>query len=93
MRFGKNKGCDFLNKKCIWDKDSNNKEIKFENEFYYPVDTLKIEKSCTSGRLSKTIYKLTFYDEDIPLLYQYFSDPKLGGLPLANYCPVSISKP
>ena len=87
MRFGKHKGCDFVNSKCIGGSN------KYENEFYYPTnldDLNLIEPSCSSGRLSRTIYKLYAYDSDIsPSEYQYFSNKKVGGIPLTNYCPVS----
>jgi len=86
MRFGKHKGCDFVNGKCI---GSN----KYENEFYYPSnlnDLTLTEPSCSSGRLSRTIHKLYTYDTDItPAEYQYFANKKVGGISLTNYCPVS----
>ena len=88
MRFGKNKGCDFLTDKCNVDK--------FENEFYFPPDsssTSFIENSCSSGRLSKTVYKLTEYAENLQSDYIYFSsDSKKGGfLESAEYCIVAQS--
>ena len=87
MRFGKHKGYDFLNSKCIGGAN------KYENEFYYPTnldDLNLIESSCSSGRLSRTIHKLYTYGEEIsPSEYQYFSNKKVGGIPLTNYCPVS----
>ena len=87
MRFGKHKGCEFLKKKCVNDEET------FKNEFYYPenIEDLNInEESCSSGRLSKTIYKLKLYDSDLPENYRYFSNPKIGGISLANYCPISL---
>ena len=99
MRFGKHKGCDFLEKKCIGDLDSNGNKIKFENEFYYPLnyDTSNIGKdsikpSCSSGRLSKTIYKLKNYEGDpiIDDIIPYFSEADTyGGSPYTEYCPIS----
>ena len=84
MRFGKHKGCDFLDKKCIGDGK------QFENEFYYPInDNINgeyEEPSCSSGRLSKTIHKLYLYSDSIT---KYFPGTFYGGLPQANYCPVS----
>ena len=35
MKFGKNQGCNFLDKKCLGDTESGN-EIKFRNDFYSP---------------------------------------------------------
>ena len=86
MRFGKNKGCGFVNNKCIGDEE-------YGNEFYYPVnfDLDYKEPSCSSGRQSRTVYKLTEYSTDIiPPDYQYFTgNTNYGGFPSANYCPVS----
>jgi len=85
MRFGKNNGCNFLDKKCL------NNGVKFENDFYYPtnMESSFKEPSCSSGRLSKTFHKLHNYDS-IPSNYQYFSEnPTLGGVLSVNYCPIS----
>ena len=95
MRFGKNKGKDFLDKKCA------NDGVEFKNEFYYPTipsgsDLLSVsDPSCTSGRQSKTIYKFNSYKysseaSTIPSDYQYYpEDDSIGGFISANYCPVS----
>ena len=65
MRFGKNKGCEFINQKCKGPQ-------KFENEFYIPENYEDdfTEPSCSSGRLSKTVHKL-YINDDIPSEYQY----------------------
>ena len=47
MRFGKNKGCDFLNYEC----PNTNMESLFKNEFFGYNDINN--PSCTSGRLSR----------------------------------------
>ena len=52
MRFGKNKGCNFLNNNCL----DENKETLFKNEFFGITDSNN--PSCSSGRLSRT-YCLT----------------------------------
>ena len=85
MRFGKNQGCNFLNKKCV------NDGVKFENDFYYPnenTDPTLTEPSCSSGRLSRTVHKL---HADVPSGHQYFSGDlsSYGGLSYTDYCPVS----
>lgn len=84
MRFGKHKGCDFIK------KSYNKDEIIFKNEFYYPksdkINTIYEEPSCSSGRQSKTIFKLIEYS-NIPGNFIYFSDT-IGGLKSADYCPV-----
>ena len=81
MRFGKHKGCEFVKEQY----NKNNK--KFGNEFYYPQEGINEEPSCSSGRQSKTIFKLTEYNE-IPLGFRYFGNEKIGGLKSADYCPV-----
>jgi hypothetical protein len=88
MRFGKHKSNDFLTKNC-----KNNDDIKFKNEFYYPttISDSITEPSCSSGRQSKTVYKLTSHNELIPEEYRYFGSDSLGGFASAEYCPVSQS--
>ena len=54
MRFGKNKGCDFINNNCPTDFG----ESSFKNEFFGNSDNNN--PSCSSGRLSRT-YCLTQY--------------------------------
>ena len=81
MRFGKNKGCDFLKDKCV-----NNGEINplFENEFFNLND---VEPSCSSGRQSRT-YNLIYYYNNISEPFQYYLNEKWGGWDHADYCPV-----
>jgi hypothetical protein len=56
MRFGKHKGCEFVNDRCTPD-DTN--KLAFSNEFYLPKNTeLFPEPSCSSNRLGKTVYIL-----------------------------------
>ena len=91
MRFGKHKGCDFVKKKCVGEGKV------FKNEFYYPenepTDGSNSEESCSSGRLSRTLYKLKEYGSNI-VNYQYYSNPKLGGFyPIADYCPIAVFSP
>jgi len=85
MRFGKNKGCQFINDNCI----DENGHTKFENEFfdsiYYPYD---IDPSCASGRQGKT-YNWLKYNPTVPSYYNYLNG--FIGLPMADFCPVSRS--
>ena len=87
MRYGKNKGCDFIKKRCV---DSNHEiNPKFENEFFNSIESeFGIEASCSSGRQSRTYYTLWEYQSELPEYYQYFQDSKIGGSPSADYCPV-----
>ena len=81
MKYGKNKGCDFLNKKCVYDG-----KITFKNEFF-DMENYGGE-ACTSGRQSKAIKGLFQY-QSIPEQYQYFEN-NFGGRSSADYCPVFV---
>ena len=85
MRYGKNKGCEFLKEKCV-----NNYEIKpeFENEFFDSIYYEEYDPSCTSGRLGRAYNFLTNYTTELPTYYQYFGYSKTGGYSIADYCPV-----
>ena len=87
MRFGKNKGCNFLKNNC----GSENK-LTYANEFFLPENIpsnylSSPEQSCSSGRLSKTIHKIYHYDP-IPSLYEYLKNA-YAGPSWTNYCPIS----
>ena len=89
MKFGKNKGCDFYFKNCGNDSVSSS---TFANEFYLPTISNNVEPSCSSGRLSKTIYKLnSISEEDLANeenIFEYILDNK-GGPKSTNYCPIA----
>ena len=78
FKFGKGKGCEFFNKDCI-----ENEKATFD-EF---CDTANAAM-CSSSRTLKSSCYLTTYTSSIPTAYQYFSDPRKGGFPAADYCPV-----
>jgi hypothetical protein len=83
FKFGKDKGCDFFNKNCI-----NNGEVLFKDEFCMN----KGEPMCSQSRTSKgecMVYNYSIYNISIPLQYQFFDDPYLGGYPYTDFCPIS----
>ena len=86
MQYGKNKGCEFLNSKCI-----NNNKVIFKNEFFNNIFNHYLDPGCSSGRQSRAYHSLYNYEDygGIPEEYQYFSDNNLGGRGSADYCPVS----
>ena len=89
MRYGKNKGCEFLTEKCINSTTEKTNEA-FENEFYDTINKFKsIESTCSSGRQSRT-YKAWWEVGDIEEEYKYFQRPGVGGYAPADYCPVSL---
>ena len=49
MKYGKNKGCDFIDSKCV---NNDNINSKYENEYfdYYNMKYDIYDPSCTSGR-------------------------------------------
>ena len=85
MKFGKNKGCEFVNSKCV-----NNEKVnpKFKNEFFDNyLNPNYIDPGCTSGRLSRVYHYLEDHYQPIPEPFDYF-DPSYGGRSSAEYCPV-----
>ncbi len=46
MKYGKNKGCEFLNSKCVNDNKIN---VSFTNEFFEMNDLNNFVSSCSSG--------------------------------------------
>ena len=92
MRFGKHKGCKFLENKCGDPIDEGENKYMFSNEFYLPETQLdNPEPSCSSGRLSKTMYKLREIDpeeDDAEDICEY-NLGGYGGLLSTFYCPIS----
>ena len=87
MRYGKNKGCDFLENKCV-DATTHTIDENFENEFFDTIiGSNSIESSCSSGRQSRT-YKALYLSYTIPSEYQYFENKDITGFEPADYCPV-----
>ena len=89
MRYGKNKGCEFVYDKCV---NQTTYEInpKFENEFFDELYTKNnYDPSCTSGRLSRMYNIWWYYKKDIPEEYQYYNgNIYMGGWSAADFCPV-----
>ena len=82
FRFGKGLGCEFLNGTCVTSGKSN-----FEWDFC--VSELS-EDICSSNNLNRGFCFLTEYDNKLETYYQYFDNPKKGGMKSADYCPVVI---
>ena len=89
LKYGKNKGCDFLNQRCIINGKINS---QFSNEFFDNIlnDDTFSDPGCSSGRQSRTYHYLLRYSEEIAENYQYFTDPNIGGFSPADYCPVNM---
>ena len=89
MRFGKNKGCDFLFEKCV---NPDTHKTKFNNEFFDEYYNNRKTPSCSSGRQSRN-YKVFYqYSKDIPQEFRYFEKTTRGGSSTyADYCPIMDS--
>ena len=81
FRFGKNQGCAFLEKKCVYDKGT-----LFPNEFCVNPN----QPLCTGSLTSKGYCYIVQYSSNIPEIYQYFKNPKVGSKILTDYCPISF---
>ena len=90
MKFGKNKGCEFLYNKCVINKKVN---PNFKNEFFDKSKDIK-DPSCSSGRQSRVYKILASYKTPLPKYYQYFLDEYIGGTKaMADYCPIFVNDP
>ena len=84
FRFGKNQGCDFLGKDCVY---NNGQYTLFPNEFctYYQ------ESFCGSSHISRGDCYIVEYDELLKSKFIYFENQYMGGFEAADYCPVSYN--
>ena len=80
FKFGKNKGCDFFDTKCIV-----NGKATFD-EFC----NVKDEPKCSSSRTLKSSCFIYDYESLIPYEYRYFGNSYKGGFWPADYCPVAL---
>ena len=81
FKYGKNKGCSFLNKKCVINGTSS----------YGEFCTSSGQGMCSVTRTGKgtcMIIDYSYYETVIPSKYQYFNNPNQGGFLPANFCPV-----
>ena len=92
MRFGKNKGCDFLTNYCL-ESAGDDYITKFNDEFFSLKNAWS--PSCTTGRLSRTynlLNEYSFFDNQAyyKLLSYNGNNVYYGGsLYSADYCPVN----
>ncbi|KAF5226102.1 surface protease GP63 [Trypanosoma cruzi] len=81
MSWGNNSGCALLREKCVV-----NGVTKYPEMFCTARSSLLF---CTSDRLALGHCAMKFYGAPLPPQFQYFSNPKLGGVPdlLMDFCP------
>ncbi|KAF5215134.1 hypothetical protein ECC02_012202 [Trypanosoma cruzi] len=79
--WGNNSGCALLTEKCVI-----NGVTKYPEMFCTAESSLLL---CTSDRLALGRCTIELYDAPLPPQFQYFSNPKLGGVPdlLMDFCP------
>ena len=83
FRFGKNQGCSFFEKKCLYNQGKN---TMFTNDFCIEKD----QSFCSSSHISKGHCYITKYSS-IEERFRYFGDKYTGGLSYSDYCPVSYT--
>nr|CAJ17013.1 Gp63-1 surface protease homolog, putative [Trypanosoma brucei brucei TREU927] len=82
MHFGKGRGCDFLEKRCVENGRSNFPDV------FCTSETKKGENICTSDRTGLGSCAISTYTSSLPTHYQYFSQSNRGGPnELLDYCP------
>ena len=84
FRFGKNQGCSFIEKKCLYNQG---KKTLFPNDFCYESG----KSFCSSSHISKGNCLIVTNYTSISQRYRYFGDKHTGGLSHADYCPVSYT--
>ena len=97
MRFGKNKGCDFLNNDCMKLKDSRNIDSAFSNEFCSYIESISDNDiflgTCSSGRQSMTYCYNTYRQYQLLQKDSKYVRKDINNgysnLKLLEYCPLS----
>ena len=84
FKFGKNKGCEFFEKNCNY---TFNETLLFDDTFCFsPGISLCSQSKTNKGKCA--IYDYDSINKNISTKYQYFDNPKYGGLERMNYCPI-----
>ena len=97
LHWGKNAGCDFLTEKCNkGSKETPDMQLQTENyfcnEIYSGSATTSTMTGCTQNGLAKAVCSKTTYSTDLPISFQYFTNPREGGgLKELDYCPMYAS--
>ena len=97
LHWGKNAGCDFLTEKCNkGSKETPDMQLQTENyfcnEIYSGSETTSTMTGCTQNGLAKAVCSKTTYSTDLPISFQYFTNPLEGGrLAELDYCPMYAS--
>jgi leishmanolysin len=78
--YGKGKGCQFLDEKCVYDGVAQFDEFCTDSSSESKCDYLRLNKGyCTKFNLKN----------DVLSSFNYFNDPKIGNIDqLIDYCPI-----
>ncbi|RNE96538.1 leishmanolysin [Trypanosoma rangeli] len=81
MPWGNNSGCELLTEKCLTNGTTQYPEMFCDSTFYLP--------ECTSDHFAVGRCSIYGYNSPLPAQFQYFTDPRVGGLlgDLMDYCP------
>ena len=83
FRYGKNQGCAFLEKKCLYNKGENTSS---SNEFC----TIQNEPTCAGSHTSRGNCYIFIYSYKLNDKFRYYQDRRIGGMVVTDYCPVSF---
>ena len=81
FRFGKNQGCSFFQKRCVYGEGT-----LFPNEFCYESN----KPFCSGSLTSKGNCFIAKYVNLLPEKYRYFTNDYVGGKIMTDYCPISF---
>ncbi|KAH8616378.1 putative Leishmanolysin [Trypanosoma vivax] len=79
--WGMHSGCGFLRNKCLVN------EATAYPAMYCSKSSSLSDEQCTHDRLGIGYCGVFEHNEDIPKEYRYFSNPRLGGEVMSDYCP------
>ena len=88
ITWGKNKGCNFLDKKCFTKTKEDGKDIV---STYPEFCTEFPSESCSNSHVFRGVCVISQYKSPLPKEFQYFGSDSLGGLDqFGDYCPYPI---
>ena len=98
MRFGKHKGCNFINGDCVGLNHQNEIAPSFSNEFCFQESNTEIYGTCSPGRQSRGYcYQKTIYSDVESDMRRIFSSSSSSskewttnyGPKITEYCPIT----
>lgn len=86
--WGKNKGCEFFDKKCV-EKKNGKVETTFTDEFCTKLNN----PVCSVSNVFRANCLAKRFKKELNSFERYFDDPKLGGIdPLTDRCPIAFEE-